>query len=516
MMAIRSIQRFPEGGILAAFVATEPTLGQTFKGGKTTCRSAHSKWFSAPIEVAPEQVLVFQKRGKSSASDTPVAKFDRVSWDEEVASRQTADTERQVKQGVVFAVTNGATLAKMNFGMGLAAEKVDESVSGETLQKVTGPVRDKLSLASLIAARGLAALSLKRGIGKSDRPLRAVKQVSRDITLRLALEEFGRFDMAMDRFRCGGRVIRLTAALALLASRSGRSQLAGLVMRALRDLDPLTPGSHPEAATQVFLSLVSAGSEAAIWSAFFKKEGSETSPFAQTEQGCFSSGDLPGHGYVGADRGKWLAARAGSRTRLPLANSGGEVSGMRSISGPAEATYRGRTKEIVMANNEVGWFGRKAGSRFDWRPEIPEMRSVRSEHSELADPEDHLTWDSGLATRKIVRLSPPKIPSTVWDGPEVLRQRGLTRTGGKVSGGAMSNVVLNRGHWEADSFVSQHVRSTATARFGRWCIPGDDKLLLRASDSSAKGQTRVVFFTSTTFMSQGSRDLPSTIMTNRG
>ena len=199
-MAILSVQRFLASGLLAALAAAAPGLGQTFKGGKTAYRSPDGKWISARIEVGPEQVQVFQKRGKNPAGDTLVAKFDRLATDEDIVHRQTAETERRVKQGVIFGLTSGAILAGINIGIGVAADKVDENVSGETVQKVTGQLRDKLPLATLIAAGGLTALAIKRGRSKVDRPRRHLRQGTRDISLRLPLKELGRFDMAMDRF----------------------------------------------------------------------------------------------------------------------------------------------------------------------------------------------------------------------------------------------------------------------------------------------------------------------------
>ena len=199
-MSNLSIQRFSIVGLIAISTAAAPAFGQRFQGGKTAFLSPDGKWVKARIEVGPEQIQVFQKRGKKPDGDTLVAKFDRVGSDQDVVHRQTAETQRRVKRGIIFGVTSGVILAGVNIGLRLAADEVDERASGGTARAVTGQVRDKLPLATLIAAGGFAALAIKRGMGKVDRPRRHLRQGTRDITLRIPLKDLGRFDMAMDRF----------------------------------------------------------------------------------------------------------------------------------------------------------------------------------------------------------------------------------------------------------------------------------------------------------------------------
>ena len=77
-MGIPSVQRFLAGGPLAAFLPVSPPLGQAFKGDKTACAFPDGNSINARDEVAPEQVLAFQARWEKPASETLVAKFDRV------------------------------------------------------------------------------------------------------------------------------------------------------------------------------------------------------------------------------------------------------------------------------------------------------------------------------------------------------------------------------------------------------------------------------------------------------
>ena len=73
-----------------------------------------SRWVSSRSKSS-------KKEGKNPAGDTLVTKFDRVATDEDIVHRQTAGTERRVKQGVIFALTSGAILAGINIGLGVAA-----------------------------------------------------------------------------------------------------------------------------------------------------------------------------------------------------------------------------------------------------------------------------------------------------------------------------------------------------------------------------------------------------------
>ena len=199
-MTNRSVHQFIAIGLLAAFSAAIPATAQTFKGGKTAYSTPDGKWVSARIEVGPEQIQIFHRRGKDPSGDTLVAKFDRLATNEEVVHRQTAETQRRVKRGLIFGITSGAILAGTNIGLRAAADKVDDRVQGGTVQAVTTQVQDKLPLATLIAAGGLAALAIKRGMGKVDRPRRHLRQGLTKITLRLPQKQLGRFDAAMDRF----------------------------------------------------------------------------------------------------------------------------------------------------------------------------------------------------------------------------------------------------------------------------------------------------------------------------
>ena len=195
-----SIQRFLGIGLIVMAATANPAFGQRFQGGNTAFMTPDGKWVKARVDVGPERIEVYQKRGKRPDGDTLVAKFDRLSSDEDVVHRRTAETHRRVKRGVIFGVVTGAVLAGVNIGLREAADKVDEEFSGNTARAVTGQVRDKLPLATLIAAGGLAALAVKRGMGKVDRPRRHLRQGTTDITLRIPPKDLGRFDMAMDRF----------------------------------------------------------------------------------------------------------------------------------------------------------------------------------------------------------------------------------------------------------------------------------------------------------------------------
>ena len=178
--------------------AVNPALAETFQGGNTAFRTPDGKWVKARIEV-------FQKRGKRPDRDTLVAKFERISSDEELVHFQTVETQRRWKRGVV----SGVLLAGANIALRKVADKVDEEAHeaddefngvGDTVGSVTNQVRDKLTLATLIAGGGLGALAILRGMGKVDRPRRHLRQGLQEITLRIAPKDLGRFDLAMDGF----------------------------------------------------------------------------------------------------------------------------------------------------------------------------------------------------------------------------------------------------------------------------------------------------------------------------
>ena len=208
-MTTLSIGRFLSICLFVMATAVNPALAERFQGGNTAFRTPDGKWVKARIEVGPERIEVFHKRGRRPDRDTLVAKFERVSSEADLAYLQTVETHRRWKRGVIFGVVSGVVLAGANIALRRVADEVDEAAHeaddefngvGDTVGSVTSQVRDKLPLATLVAAGGLGALAIVRGMGKVDRPRRHLKQGLTEVTLRIARKDLGRFDLAMEGF----------------------------------------------------------------------------------------------------------------------------------------------------------------------------------------------------------------------------------------------------------------------------------------------------------------------------